>query len=113
MLHSPEQTTEVDARGSERAEHGCKSTEESAASARGQKTSWEDDTLSSASESVQPPTTTTMAQVAAMPNGLTNGQNHEMGDATQGSSLRFSTGLILPPPEIKCVSTPSPKVQSS
>lgn len=37
--------------------------------------------------------------------GATNGVGMENGDAvneTAGPSVRFATGLILPPPEIKC-----------
>ncbi|KAF5324685.1 hypothetical protein D9611_004360 [Ephemerocybe angulata] len=47
-----------------------------------------------------------MLEVAVIPNGgaLLNGAaDHAMGDDTRSISLRFSTGLILPPPEIKTV----------
>lgn len=45
-----------------------------------------------------------MAEVLAAPNGLhSNGsEDHDMESAIKTNSLRFSTGLILPPPEIKC-----------
>lgn len=46
-----------------------------------------------------------MADVA-IPNGhYMNGSantDYEMADATQVGAVRFSSGLILPPPEIKC-----------
>lgn len=46
-----------------------------------------------------------MADVA-IPNGhYMNGNantDYEMADATQVGAVRFTSGLILPPPEIKC-----------
>ena len=46
-----------------------------------------------------------MADVA-IPNGhYMNGSantDYEMADATQVGAARFTSGLILPPPEIKC-----------
>ncbi|KAJ2930089.1 hypothetical protein H1R20_g7013, partial [Candolleomyces eurysporus] len=46
-----------------------------------------------------------MAEVLAAPNGLhSNGSaDHDMESATKAGSLRFSTGLILPPPELKSI----------
>lgn len=44
--------------------------------------------------------------VVASPNGhYMNGNantEYEMADATQVGAVRFTSGLILPPPEIKC-----------
>jgi hypothetical protein len=44
-----------------------------------------------------------MADVA-IPNGhyMNGNADYEMADATQVGAVRFTSGLILPPPEIKC-----------
>ena len=44
-----------------------------------------------------------MADVAA-PNGhyMNGNADYEMSDAAPAGTMRFTSGLILPPPEIKC-----------
>jgi len=46
---------------------------------------------------------TTMTEVATLTNGdhMNDHPDYEMGNGTATANLRFSSGLILPPPEIK------------